>query len=240
MPLWAQLAEELRQGLSTGEFDARFPTEVALAERFGVSRATVREAIRHLRSEGLLEARRGSGTFVVHRHLDAPILGAPGLAQTIAAAGMVESSKVLRLEEGPAGETAGRALGIAGRKKVQWVERLRYANGEPLALDRCAFDLDKVQRRAFVLGDFGQGSLYGLLERLCGLRMTGGSERLRVVTCSREDRKLLRPRSGEGVLEVERVTYSQLRPVEWRRSLVRSGSYVLGATWGVVPGGESR
>ena len=121
MPLWAQLAAELRRRLGTGEFDERFPTEAELVTAFGVSRATVREAIRRLRGEGLLDARRGSGTFVVRRQLDAPILGTSGLAQAITAAGLVEASKVLRVEEGPAGETAARALGIDSHEVVQWV-----------------------------------------------------------------------------------------------------------------------
>ena len=81
MPLWAQLASELRRRLGAGEFDERFPTEADLVAVFGVSRATVREAIRRLREEGLLDARRGSGTFVVRRQLDAPILGSAGLPQ---------------------------------------------------------------------------------------------------------------------------------------------------------------
>jgi GntR family transcriptional regulator len=235
MPLWAQLAAELRRRLGTGEFDERFPTEAELVTAFGVSRATVREAIRRLRGEGLLDARRGSGTFVVRRQLDAPILGTSGLAQAITAAGLVEASKVLRAEEGPAGETAARALGIDIHEVVQWVERVRYADGEPLALDRSALAIDGAQRLAFAGGDLTQGSLYGVLERLCGVRITGGSERLRAVTCNQAERRLLRPRRGEGVFEVERTAYAADRAVEWRRSLVRGGGYVLSATWGTMP-----
>ncbi len=111
MPLWAQLASELRRRLGAGEFDDRFPTEAELVATFDVSRATVREAIRRLRGEGLLDARRGSGTFVVRRRLDAPILGTAGLAQAITAAGLIETSKVLRVEEGPAGDRVAHALG---------------------------------------------------------------------------------------------------------------------------------
>ena len=234
MPLWAQLAAELRRSLGAGEFDDRFPTEAELVTTFGVSRATVREAIRHLRDEGLLDARRGSGTFVVRRQLDAPILGTAGLAQAITAAGLAEASRVLRIAEGPAGETAGRALGTDSHEVVQWIERLRYADGEPLALDRSALAIDAAQRRALVSGDLTQGSLYGLLETLCAVRITGGSERLRAVTCNQAERKLLRPGRGEGVFEVERVAYAGDRPVEWRRSLVRGRGYVIGATWGTM------
>ncbi|MGA3351739.1 MAG: GntR family transcriptional regulator [Acidimicrobiales bacterium] len=237
LPLWAQLARELRRRLASGEFDERFPTEIELAGAFSVSRATVREAIRRLRGEGLLDARRGSGTFVVHRHLDAPILGTSGLAQAITAAGLAEASKVLRVEEAEAGETVARALGTGSHEVVQWVERLRYADDEPLALDLSAIALDAAQRRAFAGGDLTQGSLYALLEARCGLRITGGTEQLRAVACTPAERKMLRPGRGEGILEVERVAYAGDRPVEWRRSLVRGRGYVLGARWGMVPPG---
>jgi len=235
LPLWAQLAADLRRSLAAGDFDERFPTEAELVAAFAVSRATVREAIRRLRAEGLLDARRGSGTFVVRRQLDEPILGTSGLAQAITAAGLVEASKVLRCEEGPAGEMAARALGTESHEQVLWVERLRYADGEPLALDRSALGLDAAERRSFAGADLGQGSLYGLLDTRCGLRITGGRELLRAVTCNQSERELLHPGRGEGVFEVERVAYAAERAVEWRRSLVRGRGYVLGATWGMLP-----
>jgi len=233
-PLWAQLAAELRRRLGAGDFEDRFPTEAGLSAAFGVSRATVREAIRRLRAEGLLEARRGSGTFVVRRKLDAPILGGAGLAHAITAAGLVETSRVLRLEEGRAADAA-RALRTKSHETVQWVERLRYADGEPVALDRSALRLNVAQRRAFAGADLGRGSLYDLLETHCGVRITGGHESLRAVTCSQAERRLLRPDRGEGVLEVERVAYADDRAIEWRRSLVRGNRYVLGASWGTAP-----
>ena len=59
---------------------------------------------------------------------------------------------------------------------MQWVERLRYADGEPLALDASALALDAGERREFRGGDLSQGSLYGVLEERCGIRITGGSE----------------------------------------------------------------
>lgn len=236
-PLWAQLAGDLRRRLAAGDFDERFPTEAELVAEFGVSRATVREAIRRLRAEGLVDARRGSGTFVVRRQLDAPILGTSGLAQAITAAGLVQASRVLRDEEGPAGEVVAWALGIESHETVLWVERLRYADGEPLALDRSALGLDASERRLFAGADLEQGSLYELLEQRCGLRVTGGREWLRAVTCSQAERRLLEPGSREGVFEVERIAYSANRAVEWRRSLVRGRGYVLGASWGTLPAG---
>jgi GntR family transcriptional regulator, transcriptional repressor for pyruvate dehydrogenase complex len=57
------------EAMSSGEFaeSARLPTETELAERFGVSRPTVREALSRLRLDGLIASRRGSGSFVLRR-----------------------------------------------------------------------------------------------------------------------------------------------------------------------------
>ena len=58
-PLWAQLLADLRRRLGSGEFAASFPGELALVAEYGVSRHTVREALRRLREEGLVVAERG-------------------------------------------------------------------------------------------------------------------------------------------------------------------------------------
>ena len=65
-PLYLQLAGELRAEILSGKFAARdqFPTESELCQRYGVSRFTIREALRRLQNEGLIARKRGSGTVV--------------------------------------------------------------------------------------------------------------------------------------------------------------------------------
>jgi GntR family transcriptional regulator len=65
LPLWAQLEADLRRRLAAGAFDARFPTDRELVESYEVSRNTAREAVDRLCAEGLLERRRGRGTFIL-------------------------------------------------------------------------------------------------------------------------------------------------------------------------------
>jgi len=236
-PLWAQLSDLLRERLLSGEYPERFPTEAELTAEFEVSRATVREAIRRLREEGLVDARRGSGTFVVRRQLDAPFIGAPGLARAIVAAGLEEESRVLEAAEVPAAADVARPLGVAAGDPVVWIERLRVAGGEPLALDRSALRLDERHRRLVLGADLGHGSLYDLLASVCGIAVSGATEQVRAVACSASDRSLLQLERGEGVLEVERVAYAGPAPVELRRSLFRGSAYVIDARWGTVPAG---
>lgn len=65
-PRYQELADDLRASILRGDYPdpSQFPTESVLCARYGVSRFTVREALRALQSEGLIQRRRGSGTIV--------------------------------------------------------------------------------------------------------------------------------------------------------------------------------
>ena len=63
-PRYMELADELRAEVVRGAFPDGFPTEGALCKRFAVSRFTVREALRSLQGEGLIQRKRGSGTVI--------------------------------------------------------------------------------------------------------------------------------------------------------------------------------
>jgi len=67
--LWRQIADKILQGIATGDFaeNSALPPEIALAERYGVNRHTVRSAIAALVQEGVLKAEQGRGTFVLMR-----------------------------------------------------------------------------------------------------------------------------------------------------------------------------
>ena len=69
-PLGAQIEDELMKYIlqEPVEPGQKIPNEFELAERFGVGRSTIREAVKGLVTKGILEVRRGSGTFVVSHH----------------------------------------------------------------------------------------------------------------------------------------------------------------------------
>lgn len=66
MPMWGQVLRDLRQQIDTGRLpaDSRLPSETELAHAYGVSRDTLRQALRQLEDNGLIRRARGSGTFV--------------------------------------------------------------------------------------------------------------------------------------------------------------------------------
>src|SRR5215471_6756192 len=75
LPLWAQLRADLRRRLDAGAFDDEFPGELALVAEYGVSRHTVRSALRDLRAEGIVVAERGRRPRLATHDLIAQPLG---------------------------------------------------------------------------------------------------------------------------------------------------------------------
>ncbi|MCL4434994.1 MAG: GntR family transcriptional regulator [Actinobacteria bacterium] len=232
IPLWAQLAEILRSRLGQGEFSDRFPTEEELVNQYSVSRHTVRESIRRLQEQGLLQRRQGKGTFVVHPRFEQPLQGFYSLAFMLADQGIVEHSDVRALEVRPCG-AAGRALDISQGDGCVYIERLRYAGDEPIALDRSWLP----EEVAFVLlhADLTAGSLYDHLAIECGIVIDGGTEKIWPVNPDRQDTSLLQLPEGEAAFFVERIARCDSRAVELRNSTVRGDRYQFVVEWPSIP-----
>ncbi|ANI40939.1 GntR family transcriptional regulator [Mycolicibacterium vaccae ATCC 25954] len=135
VPLYYQLAQAIEAAIRDGELAPgdRFENELALAKRLTLSRPTTRRAIQELVDKGLLVRKRGVGTQVVqtpvHRRVELT-----SLFDDLARAGQEPSTKLLRYEVGPPDEETARELNLAEGREVASIQRLRSANGEPLAL----------------------------------------------------------------------------------------------------------
>src|SRR6202021_2276399 len=95
--LYAEFEETIATEIAQGEYRPgdQLPTEVALLERFQVSRITVRRAIQNLVSRGLLEIRRGRGTFVLAPRIEAELTRLTGFVEDMNAAGRKASARVV-------------------------------------------------------------------------------------------------------------------------------------------------
>jgi GntR family transcriptional regulator len=229
LPLWAQVETDLRRRLASGEFAGRLPTETRLMSEYGVSRSTVRQATRRLRDDGLLRARRGSGTYLTDPASLDESYGVSSLALTLRALGVEESSVVRTQELRPAAGVAD-VLGLERDDPVVYIERLRLGDGEPLALDRSWLPARIASPLLAV--DLATGSLYAALASECGVRVTGGREEVRPAPGTREERELLQLPRTEALFARRRLALAGIGPVERRDSLMRGDRYNLLATWG--------
>lgn len=133
IPLSKRLAEDLRYEILSGRFAAaeRLPGEAALARQCGVSRATLREALRALEQEGLVSRRHGVGAFI-NRHITARLDRLENFGEAIRRTGRPSEDRILGVREVTvAGETAD-LLGVPPGTPGVLIQSLRLADGEPV------------------------------------------------------------------------------------------------------------
>lgn len=228
LPLWAQLLEDLRHRLQAGEFTNRFPTDSELVAAYGVSRQTVRDAVRRLQSEGLLDRERGRGTFVRKAAVEQPMGALYSLFRSIEDQGFEQRSVVRKLEECTDPDAAAMLEQPDGAPLV-YLERLRLVNGTPFALDGSW--LPAALARPLLEVDFTHTALYMQLAERCGLHPTKGWERVTPAIPTAVERRGLEIGAKAAVFAIERFTLAGERPLEWRHSIVRGDLYAFVARW---------
>jgi GntR family transcriptional regulator len=231
VPLWKQLEAELRRRLAAGAFDTGVPVEHELAATYEVSRHTVREALRRMRAAGELASVRGRGTSVSRPAIEQPLGTLYSLFRSVESSGVEQRSQVRALDVRAAAPVAKR-LGCPARTRFIYLERLRLAAGDPLAVDRVW--ILKSLAAPLLDGEFEHSGLYDELARLTGVRLTGGREVIRAAVPDADVRRALAIRVGVAVLAIERIGCVQGRPVEFRETLIRGDRFAMSAEW---PGG---
>jgi GntR family transcriptional regulator len=231
-PLHKQLADGLRSLILAGRLPegAQVPGELHLAAQFQLGRQTVRHALGTLVTEGLLIRERGSGTVVAsrpitRRHLERFY----AFAWEQQARGARHFSRVLDRGLVTADQVVAQHLGLSTGSTLEVITLLRTADAQPWSLETSMFppEIGRVLDRL----DLETESIYDMIERLAGIRITGAREWLRAVNLSSADAYLLQIEPNTAAFSVERVTSGEdnsgaNKPVEFRRSLLRADRYV--------------
>ncbi len=228
-PLWAQLESDLRRRIDAGEFDdGLFPGDMELTESYGVSRHTVREAIKHLNKTGLLKRERGRGTVINRAEFEQSLGTLYSLFQSVESAGVEQTSEVLELRVDVNPEAAGH-LGLEEDTELVLLARLRLAAEIPLAVDRAWLPTSIGLPLLDV--DWSHTALYDELQKSgCGAPKQGW-ERLTPVVPSAADRKLLGLKKSDAVFSLERLGICEGQPIEWRTTLIRGDRYRFVTDW---------
>jgi GntR family transcriptional regulator len=218
-PLYRQVKELLMQRLSDGTWSPGqlLPSEPEIAAGLGVSPGTVRKALDELSAESLVIRRQGRGTFVA-RHDEERIL--------FQFFRLIPDSGERRFPEGhtisvavakAAADVAAR-LGIAPRAPVISIERVRLLDGRPCIHERIVLPrslFPGIERHKDL-----PNNLYAHYSAQYGVTIARGTERLKAVAADVRQAQLLGVRTGQPMLQVERVAFGvDGTPAEWRVSV---------------------
>ncbi|MBC3763271.1 GntR family transcriptional regulator [Quadrisphaera oryzae] len=211
--------------------DQPVPSERELVDRHGVSRQTVREAIGQLVHEGVLHRVHGKGTFVAARQVQTH-LHLASFTQDMRRRGLAPSTRVLHAEaaDPPAGVATALRLATSRSEaaaSVWRVERLRLADGVPMALEESWFPVRLVPG---LLDHDLAGSLYTLLGREYGLVPSTGDQVLTAEAATRAQAELLRTAPGAPLLVFTRTTSAGDVVVEHTTSRYRADRYSVRTT----------
>lgn len=226
LPLYRRIQADLRARVDQGDLapGARIETEQELMARYGVSRATVRQALSGLVADGLLEIRRGLGTYVRARPVEHALGGFYTFSREIERHGMTPGTRALSVGVVSADARVAAALGVANGTPVVALSRLRLADDQPVVAETSWLPASRFP--GLERFDFGRVRLYDTLITRYGVRPVRAREAFEPVLLSAAEARLLDRQRGDPALRVERTAYdADGDAVEYCRSTVRSDRY---------------
>jgi len=205
VPLYFQVSRQIEAAIDSGQLAPgdRLENEISLADRWGLSRPTMRRAIQELVDKGLLVRRRGIGTQVVHGPVKRP-MDLTSLFDDLTRSDQKPATRVLDRELVAAPASVAERLGVAAGTQVLHLRRLRSARGEPLAVMHNWLPADLAP--VLTAEALESRGLYELM-RGTGVHLRIATQRIGARRATAAEARLLEVRKGAPLLTMERVTY---------------------------------
>ncbi|NLP35709.1 MAG: GntR family transcriptional regulator [Clostridiales bacterium] len=210
IPLYYQIKQMILEAIKKEKIVVgdMIPTELDLCERCKVSRPTVRQAISELVSEGYLYRLKGKGTFVAKPKIQAMFLNKLlSFNEEMNIKGLTPSTKVLDLKVVADNPSINSLLNLSERDKLIYLERVRYANDEPIVYLKTYIPYEPYSD--LLNQDFVHNSLYAMLEDIYNKRVTRVHRKIEAVNATRKEAELLEISKGDAISRVRTLAYTK-------------------------------
>jgi GntR family transcriptional regulator len=218
LPLYAQLEQILADRISDGSWRPgdQLPTEDQLVSEFEISRTTVRTTVQNLARRGLIEIRRGKGTFVAQPKIEPPLTGLSSFVEDMCALGHSASARLLGHRSMPASKIVAQKLNLPVGDPVIYVRRVRLANGIALSYDETW--LPRELGEQVVSNNLEAEPIFKLLEEKYDTPLIEAEYRLEAVVADRIVAQTLDIAIASPIFLIERVSFTKDdRPVDYEK-----------------------
>ncbi len=221
-PRYREVADALQRRIAEGELGPhdRLESEREIAERFGLSRMTARQAVELLVRRGVVYRRPGSGTYVSPPRVVHSLQRLAGFSEQMRLQGIRPGGRVLEMRSVPPDAAARRALGLGDGDTAWMVRRLRYGDDEPLLLETFWVPQDLCPELA--ADELAEQSLYAVMRSRYGIEPESAETSLEPGALDAADARHLTARPGSPAILVVRTTRDRRgRAIEFARDLYR-------------------
>ena len=228
IPLYHQLKSVILNAIQSGDLkpDDQIPPESELALTYGVSKITVRQALRELADLGYVRREQGRGTFVARTRLAQGPRELTSFTEEMRRHGLAAASRVLEAGVMPADPALAERLGLRPGDDVFVLKRLRLADGEPMSLQTAHIPLELAP--GLPKEPMDDASLYEILQLHYGRQPSHAREAHSAVLIEAEDAELLGVQPGSPAFAAERTAYLETgQPLEFVQSIVRGDRYKI-------------
>jgi len=221
VPLYHQLADILRQQISNSTLQRGepIPSENELMKQYRISRGTVREGIRLLCREGLLETKRGVGTFVGSPKIEHDTGEVMGFSSALISAGKKPNTQVLKAVNLKPTAYVRNKLLLAAEDEVTLIKRLRFGDGEALLIEYSYYRPEIGKK---LLDEDLTSSVYQILRQKYNVNLYRSENSIEVAAADDSEAELLGIPIGSPLMLFKRLVFSdQDLPIEYAEDVYR-------------------
>ncbi len=218
VPLHQQLSDVLAGVIRDGRLKAgdQLPSENELISGFNVSRFVVRQTLNNLSRQGLIHTLQGRGSFVAPRKIVKPLDVLQSYHAGMKKAGIEVEVRIVNKSIVTAPEDVAEQLDLERSEKTLLLERVAYANGEPLNLLMSHISLKKCSES--MLLKFDGGSWYEFLAQECNIHLTSSHNTIEIIYADEYESRLLNTPRGTVLFQILGVSLDRSgTPLEYSR-----------------------
>jgi GntR family transcriptional regulator len=211
-----QTVQAIQEAIKHGKFPegSQLPPEMELLKMMGISRTTLREALRILVEQHLIRKRRGLGTFVMEHAIVKDMSRNFGITEMISQAGFTPGIRDFHIRLDQSSKTISEKLGIQESSAIVVIERVRTANQTPVVWTRDIMPQAFLDGWTPTINELNQRSIYECLEEYANIRIESGMASFNPVQANREISEKLGIQRNDLLLLIDQVDLDQTqRPV---------------------------